>query len=314
MFVHPMRPLLLFALPVLLATSGCPQYRAAPAPPTQPDSEDHQTSSRRPQSIEDFMTPGQGVRVIAHRGFSGRAPENTLVALEMAMDIKADMAEIDVGLTRDGHVVVLHDDTLDRTTDGKGLLSAATLEEVRQLDAGSWFAPEFAGEPVPTLGEVLDLVRGKMLLNIEVKTEAVTDTAAGGIVDKVLELVHDRDMLGQIVISSFDPRALAHARQLEPRVKTASLYNHDLHKGQSPLEVMAAVGSNGFNTRQKRITQQIVTACHRHRRPVAVYTVNTEKTMERLIALGVDALFTDYPDRLHKVLRQQADAPRAAGR
>lgn len=304
---------LIAALPILLIATACTQYQTVPGSPESPGSPPTSQTPPKPRSIEDFMTPDRSTRVIAHRGFSGQAPENTLVALRMAIEIEADMAEIDVGLTRDGHVVVLHDDTLDRTTNGKGLLSQTTLEEVQKLDAGSWFDADFAGEPVPTLAESLDLVKGKILLNIEIKTEAVTDTAEGGIVDKVLDLVYEKDMLGQIVISSFDPRALAQARQLDSRVKTASLYNHDLHKGQSPLEVMAAVGSNGFNTSQKRVDQSIVTACHRHQRPVAVYTVNDEKKMRQLIALGVDAMFTDRPDLLKKVLRELSHPSQAVG-
>lgn len=268
---------------------------------------------QRPTTIDEFMTPSGVTRVIAHRGFSGRGPENTLVALRLAIEVGADMAEIDVGLSRDGHVVVLHDATLERTTDGSGLLSDATLEDLRRLDAGSWFDSRFAGEPVPTLAEALDLVKGKILLNIEIKTEAVTDTAVGGVVDKVLALVEARRMHDQIVISSFDPRALAQARELDPEVRTASLYNRELHKGQGPLEVMAAVGSNGFNISQKLISGQIVAACHRHRRPVAVYTVNTEKKMRQLIDLGVDALFTDHPDRLKKVLAQRPPRRVAGG-
>lgn len=302
---HTPSQLLITSLGVacMLLTSACTQHVSTQ--PTLP-------SGKAPRTIQEFMTPGQGMRVIAHRGFSGAAPENTLVALRMAMDLKADMAEIDVGLTKDGHVVLLHDETLDRTTDGSGLLSDVTLDEVRQLDAGSWFGSNYTEEPVPTLAEALDLVRGKMLLNVEIKTEAVTDTAESGIVDKVLQLVQERNMLDEVVISSFDPRALAHAKHLDAEVRTASLYNRELHEGQGPLEVMAAVGSNGFNTSHRRITQQMVDACHRHQRPVAIYTVNNEKKMRQMIEMGVDALFTDYPDRLQKVLEEMAAGRKTA--
>ena len=126
--------------------------------------------SDRAATIDDFLRLGERPRVIAHRGFSGVAPENTLAAFRRAIEIGADMIEVDVALTGDGHVVCLHDETLDRTTDGQGLLAAATFEEVRRLDAGSWFAPELAGEKVPTLAEVLDLARGRILVNVEIKS------------------------------------------------------------------------------------------------------------------------------------------------
>lgn len=266
----------------------------------------------RPATIDDFLRLGERPRVIAHRGFSGVAPENTLVAVRRAIEVGADMVEIDVSLTRDGYVVLLHDETLDRTTNGAGLLSAVTLTEVRELDGGSWFAPEFAGEPVPTLAEVLDLVRGRILLNVEIKGEAVTGEAAGGIVDKVLALVRERDMLDQVIVSSFEPRALKHARQLDLEVKTASLYNRDLHRGLSPLEVMMAVGSNAFNVSRRRAKVKLLCAAQRHGRPVAVYTVNREQDMRRLIDRGANALFTDYPDVMLRLLRQ-APGARIAG-
>jgi glycerophosphoryl diester phosphodiesterase len=253
--------------------------------------------------IDDFMQPGGRARVIAHRGFSGVAPENTMAAFRKAIDVGADMFELDVLLSKDGQVVVIHDDTLDRTTNGEGLVSEHSLEELRALDAGSWFDPEFAGEAIPTLKETLELARGHILVNIEIKTEAVTDRARGGIVDKTLGLVRRLDMMDQIVISSFDPRALAYARELEPGVKTASLFNAELQEGLSPEEVMAEVTSNGFNLSRKQVDASIIEACHRLERPVAVYTVNEVDEMERVLDLGVDAIFTDQPDRLLEVLR-----------
>jgi len=253
-------------------------------------------------TINEFMQPGSRPRVIAHRGFSGVAPENTMAAFQKAIDVGADMFELDVLLSQDGHVVVIHDETLDRTTDGEGPVAARTLSELKVLDAGSWFAADFAGERIPTLAETLELAKGRILVNIEIKTEAVTDRAQGGIVDKALAIVRRLDMMDEIVISSFDPRALAQARELEPGVKTASLFNERLQEGKSPEEVMADVGSNGFNLSGKQVDASIVAACHRLERPVAVYTVNEISEMERILDLGADAIFTDHPDRLLEVL------------
>jgi glycerophosphoryl diester phosphodiesterase len=255
--------------------------------------------------IVDFMQPSEQPHVIAHRGFSGVAPENTLAAFQKAIDVGADMFELDTLLSRDGHVVVIHDDTLDRTTNGVGPVAALTLAELRALDAGSWFSNAFAGERIPTLEETLALAKNRILVNIEIKTEAVTDRAEGGIVDKTLEIVRKAGMMDQIVISSFDPRALAHARKLDANVKTASLYNTSAQKDWSPEEVMDAVSSNGFNLSQKQVDADTVEACHRLDRPVAVYTVNELSDMKAMIALGVDAIFTDHPDRLLSMLARR---------
>ena len=248
--------------------------------------------------IEDFMKLGGPTRVIAHRGFSGAAPENTLAAFEKAIEVGADMFELDVLLSRDGRVVVIHDDTLDRTTDGEGKVAAFTLAEIKKLDAGSWFSAEFAGERIPTLEEALRLAKGRILVNVEIKTEAV----GHGVVAKALEIIDELDMKDTVVISSFNPTALAKARELDPDIRTASLFNTELQKGMSPEAVMAEVGSNGFNLSRRQVDAGIVATCHRLERPVAVYTVNEINEMERLIDLGVDAIFTDRPDRLLRVL------------
>jgi glycerophosphoryl diester phosphodiesterase len=253
---------------------------------------------RRFVRINDFMKLDGRMRVIAHRGFSGSAPENTLSAFRKAIEIGADMFELDVLLSRDGKVVVIHDETLDRTTSGTGKVADYSLAELAELDAGTWFSSDFRGESIPTLAEVLELAKEKILVNVEIKTEAVTNKARGGIVEKVLNLVRGSGMEDQVVISSFDPRALAQSRELDPSFHTASLFNRQLQKGMSPREVMDEVGSRGFSLSHEIINASIVEECHRLGRPVAVYTVNEVEKMKELIELGVDALFTDHPDRL----------------
>jgi glycerophosphoryl diester phosphodiesterase len=251
----------------------------------------------RPATIEEFMDLNSPIHVIAHRGFAGQAPENTLIAIEEAIGVGAEMVEVDVTMTSDGHVICLHDETLDRTTSGSGLPNEMTLAQIKQLDAGSWFAPDFAGEPIPTLVEVLEAVKGRILINVEIKPEAM----ALGVVPKVAALIDEHDMLDYVVVSSFSPEALRLMKITDPAVVTATLFNKDLHSGLDPLEIIQQVGSRGFNISGKRVTLEIINRCHKHGIPVSVYTVNDEIEMRRMMELGVDAVFSDYPDQMLEV-------------
>ncbi len=262
----------------------------------------------RPTTIGDFIKLDAPTRVIAHRGFSSEAPENTLAAIEMAIEIGADMVEIDVTVTSDGEVILLHDETLDRTTTGTGLPTDQTLEAIRLLDAGSWFSQEYEGEPIPTLAEALDTVKDRILINIEIKSEAVEH----GVVPKVAALVEEHGMIDQVVVSSFSPEALSRMKTTNPAIVTATLFNKDLHTGGDPLEIVQEVGSRGFNISSKRVTLEMIERCHKHGIPVAVYTVNDETEMLRLMAMGVDAVFTDHPDLMIEVAAEGVALPAAS--
>lgn len=257
---------------------------------------------RRPLTIDEFLGRSDRPRVIAHRGFSGAAPENTLAAFEKALALDVDMIELDVLLSADEHLVVIHDDDLGRTTDGEGPVHARSLAELEALDAGAWFSEAFAGQRVPTLHEVLELLGKRVLINVEIKDEAVTDRVRGGITDRVIGAVKAHGVAEKVILSSFEPRALAHAREIDPRIRRASLFNEELHAGRTPLEVMDEVGSVSFNLGREQVTAETVEACHAHGRSVLVYTVNEVADMERAILLGVDGLFTDRPDRLLELL------------
>ena len=254
----------------------------------------------RPITIEAFMSLDSPTRVIAHRGFSGHAPENTLVAIRKAIAAGADMVEVDVTVTADGHVICLHDETLDRTTDGSGLPSNLSLAEIKQLDAGSWFSPDYAGERIPTLAEVLETVKSRILINVEIKSEAVEHD----VVSKVAALIAEHGMLDEVVVSSFSPEALRRMKTTDPTVVTATLFNKELHTGRDPLEIVLEVGSRGFNISSKRVTPEMIDRCHRHGIPVAVYTVNEASDMLRLMEMGVDAVFSDHPDRMLEVVAE----------
>jgi len=258
-------------------------------------------ASERPTTIDAFYESGGSTRVIAHRGFSGAAPENTLAAVRAAIDLGADMAEIDVTLTSDGQVVVIHDTTLQRTTNGGGEVLRFSLADLRQLDAGSWYSKAFAGERIPTLNAMLAEVDDRILLNVEIKSEAV----GLGVVEKVAAAIRARGMIDEIVVSSFSPTALERMHTVAPEIRTAVLYNKDLHQGMDPVEIVTGVGASAFNIKGVRLTPEMLRRCHEHGIPVAVYTVNKKRHMRRTIAQGVDAIFTDHPDRLLEVLAKK---------
>lgn len=258
-------------------------------------------SDQQPMTIEAFYAPGSPTRVIAHRGFSGAAPENTLAAIESAIELGADMVEFDVTVSADGELVVIHDPTLKRTTNGRGMVMEKTLEELQQLDAGSWFGPEFAGEVIPTLDQVLERTNGRVLLNIEIKSEAVIASISA----KVARLVSETGMVDKVVVSSFSPLALEQIRTHAPDIRTASLFNRKIHRGIDPAKIVAEVGAGSFNINRRFLTKSMLHSCQKKDIPVAVYTVNRKRDMRYLIDNGIHALFTDYPDRLMEVLAEK---------
>lgn len=264
----------------------------------------------------DELWPFPRPWVIAHRGFSARAPENTLAAVDMALELGVDMIEVDVTLTRDGHVVVIHDEVLDRTTDGAGRVMESSLDYVRSLDAGSWFDPSFAGERVPLLEEVLERVRGRATINVEIKLEAVgsgtepADTEVSEIevseievVRKVVRALRNTDTAEAALVSSFEPRALEALRRAAPEIRRGSLFNRQLHRGRRPSDIAGAVDAASFHVNKWLLGPRGWLDVRRHRLPFLVYTVNRPSAMRFWLAAGARGLFTDHPDRLLKLLR-----------
>lgn len=251
-----------------------------------------------PTTIDEFLEPGAPTRVIAHRGFSGAAPENTIAAIRAAVEIGADMAEVDVTLSADGHLIVIHDETVDRTTDGRGTVSELTLAELQRLDAGAWFAPRFVGERLPTLEEVLANSEGRILLNVEIKSEAV----GRGIVDKVAAAIRARRMTDEVIVSSFAPAALEQMRAAAPEIRTAVLFNPEYHTGGDPVAIVRGLGASAFNIKRARLTRTLLRRCREAGIPVAVYTVNSPRRLRKVVDRGVHAVFTDHPDRMVEVL------------
>ncbi len=255
----------------------------------------------------EFMLPtlinddGDDFVVIAHRGASAYYPENTMAAFTGAVDMGAEMIELDLMLSNDGVPVVFHDTQLDEHTNGNGSINEYTLRELKQLDAGSWFSDEYAGQEIPTLEEVLKFAEGEIALNIEIKTEAVTDQAKGGIEQKALELVKKYGMEQHVLFSSFDYRTITHLKKLDPTIPAALLYESRQSNRQLPSQLLSSYHADAFNCHYSELNRKRLRDIRLHDIPVFIYTVNQKRRMEKLIKLGVKGIFSDKPDLLKKV-------------
>ena len=251
--------------------------------------------------------------VVAHRGYRGLYPENTLAAFEAAIAVGAEMVDLDVSLTRDRVPVVIHDNTLYRTTDGKGLVSEHSLSELKELDAGSWFSSEFKGEAVPTLEEVLQLVRGKISVNIEIKRGSFEAAAPTDAIEfQICELVERMNMVDSVLISSFEhfifPRV---QRWYRNHGKSSVLRIAPLQV--APLSEELALGlcqrqnAYSYNPNENNVTQSLIEIMKAGGFRIFPYTINDEKRMEQLIKWGATGIISDEPELLWKVIRNLKD-------
>lgn len=243
--------------------------------------------------------------VIAHRGASGRAPENTLASFEQAIAIGVDGIELDVHLTRDGQLVIIHDQNLARTTDGQGLVHEHTLAELKALDAGSWFGPAFAGERIPTLEEVLVRVAGRVPLQVEIKgrTEGVTEAT--------IAALRAHGLLDTTLMTSFHLDLLPLVRALAPRVRIGALVWGRTRPGGQPMtpdECVArtrAAKADVMLLWHPCIDEPMLAAGRQAKIAVgAAGGTATEADIRRLAALGeVVRITTNHPDMCTAVLR-----------
>jgi glycerophosphoryl diester phosphodiesterase len=253
-------------------------------------------------SLQDLSRPV----IFAHRGASAFAPENTLASFRLAVEQGAPAVELDVKLTADGQVVVLHDHLMDRTTDGHGPLIKMTLEQVKKLDAGAKFSEKYRGEPIPTLQEVFEAVGKQVLINVEL-TNYTTPT--DDLVSRVVEVVHRCKMEDQIIFSSFNPLNLIQAQKLLPEVPAGLLAT----EGKSGALARSFVGNliphQALHPYLDDVTQKLVDQVHARGRRVHVWTVNPEAEMRRLFGYGVDGIFTDNPPLALAVLGDTGKRP-----
>jgi glycerophosphoryl diester phosphodiesterase len=242
--------------------------------------------------------PPSSVWVIAHRGASGIAPENTQPAFSLALELGARAVEFDVQLTRDNVAVVFHDETLERTTNGSGVVAETDFHEIADLDAGSWFSPEYRGVEVPTLEEVLASIGGRALMNVELKPDARVERLARD----ALAVATRLELLSSIVFSSFDPDAVRAVRRLAPEARIGVLCMPG--ESEEALRLAAELDAENLHPARAMVDQGFVAAVHARGRKVWAWTANETEDIDRLIAAGVDGLFTDYVDRVRSALQR----------
>jgi glycerophosphoryl diester phosphodiesterase len=236
------------------------------------------------------MTPS--VLNIAHRGASGTFPENTLAAFRAAVDAGAQMCELDVQLTRDRAVIVMHDDTVDRTTDGHGAVAEFSLNDLKRLDAGARFEGRTGrGEKIPTLDEVFAAVVGRCALNIELKK--------GGYERDVAAIMRKWSAVGDSMISSFDWDALETMRSVDREIRIGVLTEKD---PDATLEAAARMHAMSVNPRFDMASREFCAAAHAQGLKVLTWTVDAPELMRYLIDVGVDGIITNYPERLRSLV------------
>lgn len=233
----------------------------------------------------------------AHRGASGYCPENTMAAFQHAIELGATGIETDVQMTSDGQLVLIHDESLLRTTGVNKLVKDVTLAEIRQLDAGSWFGPQFAGERIPVLDELLELARQQqIMLNLEIKSGIVLYP---DIEKKILEKLAAYDMEQPSIISNFNHYSLVQCKAINPAVATGILYMEGLYR---PWDYAATVGASALHAPKYAVVPELVEEAKASGIIYNVWTVNEPEEMRAFIAAGVAGIITDYPDRLETIL------------
>jgi len=234
----------------------------------------------------------------AHRGASGYYPENTILAFEKAIEMGCDGIETDVQLSKDGILVLCHDEKIDRTTDGTGFIKDYTYSELCQFDAGIKFGEEFRGLKIPVLDDILRLAKENgLIINLELKTNVIEYES---LEEMVIDKVHYYGLQDKIILSSFNHYTVMNCKKIDSKIKCGFLYSSALYE---PGWYGLHAGVQALHPNFKTLKYEIVKNIHDQGIEINTYTVNSEEDMKRMIELKIEGIITNYPDRLAKLLK-----------
>lgn len=238
-------------------------------------------------------------QIFAHRGAKAVAPENTLPAFQRALDMRVDGIELDVHCSKDGQLVVIHDESLERTTTGTGKVSDYTAAQLAEIDAGSRFNSAFARVGVPTLDEVFDLVGNRCQVNVELKSE---DPNGGDQAEPLIAMIKARNLYDQVIVSSFNPPSLIKMRALAPTIQLGLLYYLPLPTFLRDAWFSPIINPEAIHPYHRLVDANLMAWANAHDCPVNTWTVNDVAEAQRLAALGVNVIMSDVPDQIMAAL------------
>jgi glycerophosphoryl diester phosphodiesterase len=237
--------------------------------------------------------------IIAHRGASGHAPENTMAAFRLAVEMGADWIELDIHQTADDHLVVLHDFSLQRTSGDRRPVQTLTLKQIKKFDVGLWWDKAYRNERVPTLDDVLTFARNRINVQIEIKRGS---SLYPGIEKRLIEMIDRHRAQNRTAVSSFEIEALKTVRELDDKMPLGLLTRKT--RPREILEEAVSLKVQSIHISTRRLSKTLLTQAHLTGLPVYAYTVNRPSLMSRYLAMGADGLFTNYPDRLHNLMNR----------
>jgi glycerophosphoryl diester phosphodiesterase len=232
--------------------------------------------------------------IIAHRGFSDEAPENSMAAFRKAIDAGSDMIELDVRLSADNIPIVFHDRRLQRTSNGRGNLQGKSAAELAAIDNGSWFSPKFHRERIPLLRDIFPLLTTGLSLNIEIKPDVASLNGAS-VVESVVEEIHNAKSPAGVIVTSFNHAMVKEVKEVDRSIVTGVLYNPMTHFRKSPSTLIKNAKAEIFVCSKLQVNGDVVTDTHDAGYLIYVYGVATGRDIQRMLDLGVDGLICNNP-------------------
>jgi len=233
----------------------------------------------------------------AHRGASAYYPENTMLSFEKALEMGATGIETDVQLTKDGVLVLIHDEMVNRTTNGEGFVADYTYKELNKLDAGSWKGEEFIGLRIPTAEELIYFILDKnIIINFEIKNGIVTYE---DIEQKLIDLIYKHKINHKVILSSFNHYSIAKCNKISKEINTGVLYMEEIYK---PYNYADTAGAKAIHPYFQSINEEVIKETKKHKTKINVFTVDDEEKMKFFLDMKVDGIITNCPDKLHKII------------